>query len=140
MGGSSLAHHLCGGDMWANLAVILGSVLLNVGAQLCIRKGMLTLGEIRVEPRQIFSLCLAVFANGYLLGALFLYGVSIVLWMIALSRVSVSVAYPFQSVGYIVTCFAGWWLFAEPLSWQKVAAIAVICAGVVWLVKAGNGA
>ncbi|MFN8988267.1 MAG: SMR family transporter, partial [Burkholderiales bacterium] len=61
------------------------------------------------------------------------YGVSVIVWIMALSRVPVSVAYPLLSIGYIVNAFAAWHLFGESLSAQKLVGIAVICVG-VWLV------
>jgi len=59
--------------------------------------------------------------------------VSVVFWILALSRVDVSIAYPMLSIGYIVTAMAGWLLFAESLSVTRVAGIFIIIAG-VWLV------
>ncbi|MFN5192413.1 MAG: SMR family transporter, partial [Burkholderiales bacterium] len=61
------------------------------------------------------------------------YGVSVIVWIMALSRVPVSVAYPLLSIGYIVNAFAAWHLFGESLTAQKLVGIAVICVG-VWLV------
>ena len=59
--------------------------------------------------------------------------VSVVFWILALSRVDVSIAYPMLSVGYIVTALAGWLLFSEALGPARVAGILIIIAG-VWLV------
>ena len=54
-------------------------------------------------------------------------------WILALSRVEVSVAYPMLSVGYVVNALAAWWLFGENLSGARLAGIGVIMLG-VWLV------
>jgi multidrug transporter EmrE-like cation transporter len=55
---------------------------------------------------------------------------SVVLWIIALSRVDVSVAYPMLSLGYVVTAIGAWYLFGEALSLQRLLAIFVILVGV----------
>ena len=59
--------------------------------------------------------------------------VSVVFWILALSRVDVSIAYPMLSIGYIVSALAGWLLFSEAVSASRVAGIGVIIIG-VWLV------
>jgi multidrug transporter EmrE-like cation transporter len=56
--------------------------------------------------------------------------VSVVVWILALSRVPVSVAYPMLSIGYVVNAIAAWWLFGESLAAQKLAGIAFIVVGV----------
>ena len=61
------------------------------------------------------------------------YAVSLVVWIMALSRVPVSIAYPMLSIGYVVNAFAAWWLFGESLAAQKLIGIAFIIVG-VWLV------
>jgi multidrug transporter EmrE-like cation transporter len=56
--------------------------------------------------------------------------VSVVVWILALSRVPVSVAYPMLSVGYIVNAVAAWMLFGESLGVQKLVGIGFIVVGV----------
>ena len=41
---------------------------------------------------------------------------AIVVWILGLSRVPVSVAYPMLSVGYIVNAILAWWLFGESIT------------------------
>ena len=69
-------------------------------------------------------------ANPFILGGLACYVVSVVVWIMALSRVPVSVAYPMLSVGYIVNAVAAWLLFGESLTAQKLVGIAFIVVGV----------
>jgi multidrug transporter EmrE-like cation transporter len=59
----------------------------------------------------------------------------VILWLGALSRVPVSVAYPMLSIGYVVNAFAAAMLFGEVLSLPKLAGIALICAGVFTLAR-----
>ncbi|OIQ67574.1 putative 4-amino-4-deoxy-L-arabinose-phosphoundecaprenol flippase subunit ArnE [mine drainage metagenome] len=59
-----------------------------------------------------------------------------VVWILALTRVQVSIAYPMLSLGYVVTAFAAWWLFGEALSAQKLIGIAIIIAGVIIVARA----
>ena len=58
------------------------------------------------------------------------YVVSVAVWLVALSRVDVSIAYPMLSLGYVVNAFAAWWLFGEALGPARFAGIALILLGV----------
>lgn len=112
-----------------NIVLILLSVLLNCAAQLLIRKGMLIEGEIGMQ--NMLSHIGSMITNLWLWGAMVCYTLSILLWMSVLSKVEVSYAYPFLSVGYVVSAVAGYALFNENLSSIRIAGIVVICVGVI---------
>ena len=121
--------------MFHNLLLILSSVSLNAFALLFIRKGMLKIGSVSLAFDQLFNMVLAVFTNIYLLAGMFSYGISIILWMVVLSKVNVSLAYPFLSIGYIITAVLAYLLFNEPITFQKVLGIIIICIGVFILTQ-----
>ena len=112
-----------------NIVLILLSVLLNCAAQLLIRKGMLVEGEVGMQ--NMLSHVGSMITNLWLWGAMLCYALSILLWMSVLSKVEVSYAYPFLSVGYVVSAVAGYALFNENLSPVRIAGIIVICIGVI---------
>ena len=112
-----------------NIFLILLSVLLNCAAQLLIRKGMLIEGEVGMQ--NMLSHIGSMITNLWLWGAMLCYALSILLWMSVLSKVEVSYAYPFLSVGYVVSAVAGYALFNENLSLVRIAGIIVICVGVI---------
>jgi multidrug transporter EmrE-like cation transporter len=58
------------------------------------------------------------------------YGVSLVVWIMGLSRVPVSVAYPLLSLGYVINAVAAWYLFGEALTPGRIAGIGFIVVGV----------
>lgn len=61
------------------------------------------------------------------------YVISMAIWVLVLSRLPVSVAYPLLSLGYIVTALFGYLLFGEQLGWAKITGILVIILGVFLL-------
>jgi len=102
-----------------SFSFILAGVLLNAGAQLLLKAGTNArpLGlELAFEP--------------HIMGGLACYVVSVVLWVVALSKVPVSIAYPMLSIGYIVNAIAAHYLFGETLSTMRLAGIGVIILGV----------
>lgn len=113
-----------------NIVLILVSVLLNCSAQILMRKGMLVNGEV-AGMESLVAAIPQMLANLYLWGAMICYAVSIVVWMVVLSKVEVSYAYPFLSIGYVLSAIIGYWWFAESISPIRVAGIVVICIGVI---------
>ena len=63
-----------------------------------------------------------------LLGAAF---IASLFWMLALTKLPLSHAYPFMAVTFVLVVLGGAWFFAEPLSTQRIVALVLIGAGVV---------
>lgn len=124
--------------MWINISLIVSSVLLSSGAQILIKKGISAFGQIEFSAHQILQIIVGIVSNLYLFSAMALYGISLLLWFVTLSRVNLSVAYPFQSLGYVFTLVAGYLFFNEPFSLLKVLGIVMIYGGVVLLALSGE--
>ncbi len=112
---------------------MLAGVLLNAAAQLLLKAGTNRIGTFDFAFANIVPVGMKIAASPFVLGGLACYAVSVVLWILALSRVPVSVAYPMLSIGYIVNAAAAWFLFGESLNAQKLVGIGFIIVG-VWLV------
>jgi multidrug transporter EmrE-like cation transporter len=117
------------------IPLILFGVTLNAIAQLLLKKGMTTIGHFAFSGGEILKIAPTVALNPYVVGGLFSYVLSVGLWMLVLSRVDVSAAYPFLSIGYIIAAFGGWLFFAEDLSLARMVGIALICIGVVFVAR-----
>ena len=108
----------------ASFAFLFAGVLLNAGAQLLLKAGT------NAEP---LGLRLAI--EPHILGGLACYVVSVVVWVVGLSRVPVSVAYPMLSLGYVVNAIAAYYLLGETVNPMRLAGIAVIIAGVLLVAR-----
>jgi multidrug transporter EmrE-like cation transporter len=117
----------------AAFSLVLAGVLLNAAAQLLLKAGTNRIGTFDFAVANIVPVGMKIAASPFVLGGLACYAVSVVLWILALSRVPVSVAYPMLSIGYIVNAAAAWFLFGESLGAQKLVGIGFIIVG-VWLV------
>nr|ABH03000.1 SpaO [Spirochaeta aurantia] len=120
-----------------NIFLILSSVLLNALAQIFLKVGMRAIGDVFAGKQDWGRLLVQAVGNPFLWAGFVSYGLSIALWLAVLSRVEVSKAYPFLSVGYIVTLFLGYFLFSESLTWEKVLGVAVILVGILLISKGG---
>jgi multidrug transporter EmrE-like cation transporter len=105
-------------------------VALNALAQLLLKAGTLRVGEFAFSAENIVPIGLRLATNPFIVGGVGCYVVSLVVWIMGLSRVPVSVAYPMLSVGYVVNAIAAWMLFGESLTAQKLIGIGFIVVGV----------
>jgi drug/metabolite transporter (DMT)-like permease len=62
-----------------------------------------------------------------------LYGGAAVLYIVALRRIPMSRALPSTAISYVAAALIGHYAFGEPLGMAHIAAIALICGGVVML-------
>lgn len=120
----------------ADFALILTGVLLNAVAQLLLKAGSRAIAGIEVNLGNAWTLIERVAVNPPIIAGLACYAISVVVWILALSRVDVSIAYPMLSIGYVVNAVAAWMLFGEQMSAARVAGIGIIIVG-VWLVARG---
>src|ERR1700756_325644 len=118
-----------------SLFCILTGVLLNAGAQLLLKAGVSAVGHFEFTRANIVPIGFKLATQGPILGGLACYVVSVGVWIVGLSRVDVSVAYPMLSLRYVVNAFAAWYLFGEGLSVQKLIGIGIILIGVLVLAR-----
>ena len=112
-------------------SLILLGVLLNAFAQLLLKAGVRQIGHFDFSMANIWPISTSLATNPPIIGGLSCYVVSVVVWIMALSRVEVSIAYPMLSIGYVVNAGLAWLLFGEAVGPQRLAGIAVIIVGVV---------
>jgi multidrug transporter EmrE-like cation transporter len=111
-------------------ALLMTGVLLNAAAQLLLKAGTNAVGQFELSAQNILPVGMKLALEPHIAGGLACYVVSVAVWIVGLSRVEVSIAYPMLSVGYIVNAIAAWYLFGESLTAQKLVGIAFIIAGV----------
>jgi multidrug transporter EmrE-like cation transporter len=120
----------------AALAFLLAGVLLNAAAQLLLKAGTNATGVLTLA-RDTWPDTLLQMATQrqFALGAA-CYVLSVFVWILGLSRVPVSIAYPLLSLGYIVNAIAAHYLFGEAVTVSRWLGIGFIIVG-VWLVARG---
>jgi len=119
------------------LPLILGGVLLNALAQLFLKQGMRNIRPFSFVLKNLLSVGLEVALNFYILLGMVCYAFSIIVWLMVLSRVDVSYAYPLLSIGYIITALAGQFFLGESLGLERWIGIFVICLGVYLITRSG---
>lgn len=117
------------------LPLIMLGVMLNAGAQLALKEGMRRVGHFEFLWVNAAPVGWQMATNPFVAFGIGLYVLSVVVWLLVLSRVDVSFAYPMLSVGYIVNAIAAYYLFGEDLSVMRVSGILVIVAGVYLITR-----
>lgn len=112
------------------LPYILLCVVFNTGAQVLLKIGTKTLGEISFAWGALLPLSLRLAQNPAIMVGLVLYVLSVAVWLFVLSRVDVSYAYPLSSLGYVLTALVGSWYLGEVLTPARWIGIMVILGGV----------
>ncbi len=114
-----------------SFALILSGVLLNASAQLLLKAGTNAVGHFDFHAGNLIPVGFKLAFQPYIMGGMACYAISLVVWIMALSRVPVSIAYPMLSIGYVINAFVAWQWFGEALSAQKLLGIGFIVLGVV---------
>jgi len=116
-------------------ALILTGVLLNAAAQLLLKAGTNAVGHFEFHLENILPVGLKIAFQPFIMGGMACYAVSLVVWIMALSRAPVSIAYPMLSIGYVVNAIIAHYWFGEALVMQKILGIGFIIIGVVLVAK-----
>ena len=113
--------------------LLLTGVMLNALAQLLLKAGTNVLGVITVTRDNWSGELGRMAIEPHFIGGAACYALSLVVWIIGLSRVPVSVAYPMLSLGYVANAIAAHYLLGESVTLTRWLGIGFIIVG-VWLV------
>ena len=114
---------------------IFTGICLNALAQLLLKAGTNAVGAIHLTAQNWLPTAVKLATQVPIIGGLTCYVLSVVVWIIGLSRVDVTVAYPMLSLGYIINALGAWYYLGELVSAQRLLAIAVILVGVALLAR-----
>jgi multidrug transporter EmrE-like cation transporter len=115
------------------LGLLLAAIVLGTCAQLLLKAGTTAVGAFAFTLDNALPVGMKLALEPRILGGAGCYAVSLAIWILALSRVEVSVAYPMLSIGFALNALLAWWLLGEAVTPARMLGIGVIIAG-VWLV------
>ena len=118
-----------------SFSLLLTGVLLNAAAQLMLKAGTNAVGHFEFSLENALPVGMRLALEPHIMGGMACYVVSLVVWIMGLSRVEVSVAYPMLSIGYLINAVAAWYLFGESLTALRLTGIGFIIVGVFLVAK-----
>ena len=113
-----------------SFSLLMTGVLLNAGAQLLLKAGTNAVGVFAFSSDNLVPVGWRLATEPHIVGGLGCYVLSVIVWILALSRVEVSISYPMLSIGYAVNALAAWYLFGEAVTLTRLAGIGIIIVGV----------
>jgi multidrug transporter EmrE-like cation transporter len=113
-----------------SFSLVMTGVLLNAAAQLLLKSGTNAIGMFEFSVMNVMPVGWKIATQPQILCGIGCYVVSVVVWILALSRAEVSIAYPMLSIGYVINAVAAWYLFGEAVTITRLVGIAIIVLGV----------
>jgi drug/metabolite transporter (DMT)-like permease len=109
--------------------LIFVNVLFTVIGHLMLKHGMSQVGRVS-SISMLPSIATRAVFNPFVIFGLLVFLMTSGLWLVVLSRVKLSLAYPMLSISYILAMFFSWLLFKEHIPWIRIVGAFVICIGV----------
>jgi multidrug transporter EmrE-like cation transporter len=109
---------------------LISGVVLNSFAQLGLKMATQATGSIEGTPRGMWLAGQQLTTSVAFWLALAAYGLSVAVWLVGLSRLPVSQAYPILSIGYIIAALLAWAMLGESIDITRWAGIGLIIGGV----------
>ena len=111
-------------------ALLLAAIVLGTCAQLLLKAGTNAVGAFAFTVENALPVGLKIALEPRIVAGTGCYVVSLVVWIMALSRTEVSVAYPMLSIGFALNALLAWWLLGEAVTPLRMLGIGIIIVGV----------
>ena len=116
--------------------LIIANVLMTSLAQIVLKGGMSTPAVVQgLADGLRWSSVITVAASPLVILGMFMYFGSALVWLLVLSRIEVSLAYPFVGLGFVITMVLGWAIYGDSLSLMRLAGTLMIASGVALLAR-----
>jgi multidrug transporter EmrE-like cation transporter len=107
------------------------TIFLTVYGQIIIKWQVNSAGVLPIEPIDKALFILRLLMNPWILSALFGAFLASLTWMAAMAKFSLSYAYPFVSLTFVLTIISASLFFHEAITTPKLIGMAAIVAGII---------
>jgi multidrug transporter EmrE-like cation transporter len=112
-------------------AYVFATILLTVYGQIVIKWQVAAAGAFPIGFEARATYLVQLLLNPWIVSALAAALFAAISWMVAMTKLDLSHAYPFMSLAFVLVLVLSALLFHEPVTWQKLAGLALITAGIV---------
>ncbi len=124
-----------GGITMNTWMLILVATVMGIIGQTMLKHGMTQMGAISVSADTLPNVIWQIVRSPFVIGGLLIYGFGTFFWLITLSRIDLSVAYPLVSLNHVLLFFIGWLILREQVTPMRAAGVAVICLGLILVAR-----
>lgn len=114
--------------------LVLNGIFFTTLAQVLLKIGMQRFGAFEINAGTLWTVALQAATSWEIVLGIFCYGISLINWLIMLSRLDISFAYPMMSIGYVATALCAYFYLGEQLGPMRIAGTLVIMLG-VWMIS-----
>lgn len=120
--------------MLQSFLLIVASILLSVLGQFLLKSGANQLGTLGVEAAgRAWQVAMGAALNPFLIGGLACYGLGAVTWIMVLTRVPLSWAYPILALNQVLILLVAWLFLGEQVTAMRWAGVLLIISGVYFV-------
>jgi drug/metabolite transporter (DMT)-like permease len=119
----------------STLLIIGCSLVLSVLGQALLKYGMGQMGPLTISLASLPPIALQMISSPSVIGGLLVYAIATFFWLVTLSRVDLSVAYPSLSLTQVLVLGVAWLILREEISPLRVAGVLVICLGMLLVAR-----
>lgn len=124
-----------GGMEMSTWMLILIATVMGIVGQTMLKHGMNQMGPISLSTDTVPAIVWQIMRSPFVIGGLLIYGFGTFFWLVTLSRIDLSVAYPFVSLNHVLLFLIGWLILREAVSPMRAAGVAVICVGMILVAR-----
>lgn len=110
---------------------IAGTILFTVYGQIIIKIRVSNFGQLPAQFLGKMSLLLKFLADPLILSGLLSAFIAAVLWMLAMTKMRLGVAYPFIGLNFVLIFLLSMYLLKEPFSVYRLVGVLMIVAGII---------
>jgi len=122
----------------SSVGLILLSVASGVAGQLAIKLGVNRLGAAAMVAAGPASILMTAFRSPLVWLGLALYGVGALAWILVLTRLDLSLAYPFLALNFVLITVVSRLFLGEAIPGLRWGGIIVICFGILLIARSAR--
>jgi multidrug transporter EmrE-like cation transporter len=125
-------------ELIPSLGLILLSVTSGVAGQLALKVGVTQAGAAAAEAAGPIWTLITAFRSPLVWLGLALYGLGALAWILVLTRLDLSLAYPFLALNFVLIAIASRLFLGEAIPALRWGGIVVICFGILLIAKSSR--
>ncbi|MFX0197125.1 MAG: EamA family transporter [Candidatus Hodarchaeota archaeon] len=106
------------------------AILLNCLSLILLKKALFNSYDNFTALAKLSS-WISIFTNGLILLSILAFAIAAIAWIISLTKIDLSLAYPTTSLSYVIIAIASYYLFGEVIPLQRWIGIMIIIFGVI---------
>lgn len=111
--------------------LILLATVMGIISQTMMKYGMNNLGPVSLSGAKLPGIVWKIATSPLVIGGLIIYGTGTFFWLITLSRIDLSMAYPFATLSHALLFLIGWLVLRERVSPLRASGVLLVCMGML---------